>query len=163
MQTEITAKTGIAGYHVHFCGHIKVGVLANHRHSPLREIFPTLIHAGLSGLVVLKLAGFPAALLSAVVLLLRYHTHDGSALQPVMTQFCQTFQRLTSFIAVCSGLLLWPLAAHAENLSTPPLSWYERDQLSAEEQQELPEFCRGAYRIPAITPLPGDLSEAEAD
>ncbi|QQD24920.1 LPS assembly protein LptD [Venatoribacter cucullus] len=80
-----------------------------------------------------------------------------------MTQFCQTFQRLTSFIAVCSGLLLWPLAAHAENLSTPPLSWYERDQLSAAEQQALPEFCRGAYRIPAITPLPGDLSEAEAD
>lgn len=80
-----------------------------------------------------------------------------------MTQFCQTFQRLRSFIAVCSGLLLWPLAAHADSLSTPPLSWYERHQLTIEEQQALPEFCTGAYRIPAITPLPGDLSEAEAD
>ena len=80
-----------------------------------------------------------------------------------MTQFCQTFQRLTSFIAVCSGLFLWPLAAQAEALTTTPLSWYERDQLTPEEQQALPEFCSGAYRIPAITPLPGDLSEAEAD
>ncbi len=54
-QTKIAPEACVSGYHVHFCGHIKIGMLANHRHRPLSEIVPPLIHAGLSGLVVLEL------------------------------------------------------------------------------------------------------------
>ncbi|WP_430461558.1 LPS-assembly protein LptD [Thalassolituus sp. LLYu03] len=44
-----------------------------------------------------------------------------------------------------------------------PLSWYPKDQLSAEEQDALPEFCHGNYRTPDITPVEGGQIEAEAD
>lgn len=57
------------------------------------------------------------------------------------------------------GLSAAPLQAQ----DYAPLSWYPRAELSTEEQQALPDFCSGNYRIPAVTPLTGGVIEAEAD
>lgn len=44
-----------------------------------------------------------------------------------------------------------------------PLSWYSRDQLTAEEQSALPEFCSGKYRPPAVQPRDDQTILIEAD
>ena len=106
-----------------------------------------------------------------------------------MTQICPYIQRLVPFFlrpaarfskallpapllagSVLSALAIMPVQAEEQastapviNTSTHPLSWYDRAELTAEEQQALPEFCSGNYRIPAITPLDSERIEAEAD
>ncbi|MCD8523111.1 MAG: LPS assembly protein LptD [Saccharospirillaceae bacterium] len=106
-----------------------------------------------------------------------------------MTQICPYIQRLVPCFlrpaiirvsavrpsvlllagAVVSALVITPTQAEEPaavpvmNTSTHPLSWYDRTGLTAEEQQALPEFCSGNYRIPAITALDSDRIEAEAD
>lgn len=84
-----------------------------------------------------------------------------------MTQFYTGIQRLKSFSSriVTLSLLAGSATLQAADSDTThrPLNWFERGELSQTEQQALPSFCSGNYRIPAIVPLAGDLIEVEAD
>lgn len=66
---------------------------------------------------------------------------------------------LRSALLSAAGVLSGPLLAG----DRAPLSWYPRDTLTAEEQQVLPDFCSGDYRVPDVSPLPDGRIEAEAN
>lgn len=78
-------------------------------------------------------------------------------------RYCAPFRNRNFRLALLPLAVASALPALAEDNSLPELSWYSRDQLSAEEQEGLPEFCSGNYRIPDITPVEGGQIEAEAD
>ena len=66
------------------------------------------------------------------------------------------------FIALTGFLFVSPsYAADADDASS--LNWYPRAELSAEEQDQLMQFCRGAYRIPEVVSFDDDRIEAESD
>ncbi len=74
-------------------------------------------------------------------------------------------QRLMLF-GLCftlTGFLLANPANAAEVDNAASLSWYPRAELSPAEQDQLMQFCRGAYRIPQIDGFNDDRIETEAD
>ena len=84
-------------------------------------------------------------------------------LHPVRHCFSASRQLLSSAVACASLALAFAAGSASADDSVPPLGWYPRDQLSAEEQEILPDFCSGNYRVPEFTRLPEGRIEAEAD
>lgn len=82
-----------------------------------------------------------------------------------MTNNSSVNQRLMllSLCVTLTGLLLANPAYAAETVDASSLSWYPRAELTAEEQSQLMQFCRGAYRIPEVVGFDDDRIEAESD
>lgn len=96
---------------------------------------------------------------------IRYYTEFGKALTPYMTNNSSVNQRLMLFglCVTLTGLLLAQPSYAVEANEGSSLSWYPRAQLTPEEQDQLMQFCRGAYRIPQIESFDNDRIETEAD
>ncbi|MCA6064235.1 LPS-assembly protein LptD [Thalassolituus marinus] len=67
---------------------------------------------------------------------------------------------LRTLLSVVAAVGFIPTAGAA---STAHLSWYPRDLLTDEEQDALPDFCHGNYRVAEIEPIEGQQIEVEAD
>lgn len=82
-----------------------------------------------------------------------------------MTNNSSINQRLMLFglCVTLTGLLLASRGYAAEVDDAGSLSWYPRAELTAEEQDQLMQFCRGAYRIPQIEGFSDDRIEMESN
>lgn len=82
-----------------------------------------------------------------------------------MTNHSSVYQRLM-LLGLCVTLsgALWAQPSDATRSEDGDhLSWYPRAELTPEEQSQLMQFCRGAYRIPQVDAFDDDRIETEAD
>ena len=95
----------------------------------------------------------------------RYYTDYRKALYPYMIKNSSVNQRLM-LSALCislAGGIIPSISRASDSVESGFLNWYPKADLTAEEREGLMEFCRGAYRVPEVTPLSDNRIEAEAD
>src|SRR5690554_5047124 len=96
---------------------------------------------------------------------IRYYTDYRKALYPYMIKNSSVNQRLIllSLCIVLTGVFVPSISRASDSVESGFLNWYPKADLTAEEREGLMEFCRGAYRVPEVTPLSDNCIEAEAD
>lgn len=85
-------------------------------------------------------------------------------LTATMTIRRDTIRLKALFVAICGALLTAPTQAQRASSSEPGfLNWYPRALLDEQQQQQLPEFCSGNYRVADIPELDNERIEVQAD
>ena len=70
---------------------------------------------------------------------------------------------LSALCISLAGGIIPSISRASDSVESGFLNWYPKADLTAEEREGLMEFCRGAYRVPEVTPLSDNRIEAEAD